>query len=108
MTPEGDSADFDAMDHGEHLYEVKTGYRWLAFDSNTTRKAATVARFYGQAVNQHIVAERCGHTLSWHFNDAYAASYFFAKNAPHPAHREVPMLVDVWYHPFDCPQDSDG
>ncbi len=107
ITPEGDSADFDAMDAGLALYEVKTGYRWVAFTPRAIQTQGVAARFYVQAANQMIVAERCGHELSWYFNDPYAASAFGAENAPYPDYELVPMPVPVWHVPYDCDGDSD-
>jgi hypothetical protein len=107
ITPEFDAADFDAMDVGASVYEVKTGYRWLAFTPNDAARQATVTRFYAQAVNQMIVAERCGHPLAWYFNDPIAASFFGAENAPNPEYEQAPLPVPVWYVPFPCPDDSD-
>lgn len=106
-TPEGINVDFDAMDHGGALYEVKTGYRWMAFMSNPTMQQATITRFYTQAATQREVAARCGHPLTWYFNDPYAASFFDAENAPYPEYLGVPMPIMVWYRPFDCSVDSD-
>ncbi|MDY6979977.1 MAG: DUF4157 domain-containing protein [Pseudomonadota bacterium] len=107
-TPEYDSADFDAIDHSGALYEVKTGYRWLAFTSSESIKQSTIYRFYAQAANQLVVSARCEHSLDWYFNDPYAASFFGAENSPHPDYFEAPMPVPVWYAPYDCNQDSDG
>ncbi len=106
-TPEQVSVEFDAIDAGGQLYEVKTGHRSLAFDSNETRRQGTITRFYNQVAKQLIVAERCGHPLSWYFSDDYAASVFGAENSPHPEYELVPLPVPVWYVPFDCPMDSD-
>src|SRR5262245_14210711 len=107
-TPDGEYVDFDAMDHGETLYEVKTGYRWLVFSTNPVRRNEIVTRFWGQAVKQMLVAWECGHPLKWYFNDPYVASFFGAENAPYPDYFEVPLPVSVWYVPYNCDVDSDG
>ena len=105
-TPEGESADFDAMNLAEDLFEVKTGYRWLPFTPNPVSVQSTLTRFYAQATNQMIIAGRCGHRLNWYFNDPYAASFFGAENSPYPQYLRAPMPVPVWYVPFNCDQDS--
>ena len=105
-TPENDYADFDALDHGGTLYEVKTGYRWMVFMGSNEARAEIIQRFYNQATEQLIIAARCGHPLLWYFNDPYVASFFGAENAPYPEYLEAPMPVPVWYVPFDCDQDS--
>ena len=104
----GESVDFDAMDHGETLYEVKTGYRWLPFMSDPVRMNEIVSRFWGQAVMQLLVAAECGHPLKWYFNDPYVASFFGAENSPFPEYFRAPMPVPVWYSPYNCDLDSDG
>lgn len=104
-TPEGISVDYDAMDWGESLYEVKTGYRWMVFSPD--RQDEIAARFWAQATEQLLVAEECGHPLTWYFNDPYVASFFGAENSPYPAYFTVPMPVPVWYRPFNCDVDSD-
>jgi len=105
-TPEGESADFDAMNLAEEMFEVKTGYRWLPFSPNAASVQSTITRFYAQAFNQMLVASRCGHRLSWYFSDPYAASFFGAENSPYPQYLRAPMPVPVWYVPFNCDQDS--
>lgn len=107
-TPEGESVDYDAMDSGQSLYEVKTGYRWLVFMGDPVRVNEVAARFWAQAVEQMLVAEECGHTLRWYFNDPYVASFFGAENAPYPQYFQAPLPVPVWYEPYDCNVDSDG
>jgi hypothetical protein len=102
-TPEFDTADFDAMDHGDTLYEVKTGYRWLPFTPDAQLRQDIVTRFYNQATNQLIVAETCGHPLVWYFNDPVAASFFGAENAPNRQEYErIRLPVRVLYVPFRC------
>lgn len=105
-TPERLSADFDAMDSGRTLYEVKTGYRWMVFVGSNEARAEIIQRFYRQATEQLLIAERCGHPLNWYFNDPYVASFFGAENAPYPDYFEVGLPVPVWYVPFNCDQDS--
>ncbi|NDJ75930.1 MAG: DUF4157 domain-containing protein [Chloroflexi bacterium] len=95
-TPEGLSEDFDAMDYGGALYEVKTGYRWVPFSSNQAARQAVIARFIDQAERQLAVAERCRRTLDWYFNDDQAAAFF-----------EPLVRPPVHFVPFDCNQDSD-
>lgn len=96
-TPEGLSADFDAMDWGGALYEVKTGYRWVPFTTSDPMRMSVVDRFITQSQNQMAVAERCHRTLDWYFNDDQAAAFFEALVQP-PVH----------HVPFDCDRDSDG
>ena len=105
-TPENLAADFDAIDHGGTLYEVKTGYRWMVFMGSNEARVEIIQRFYNQATEQLIIAARCGHPLLWYFNDPYVASFFGAENAPYPEYLEAPMPVPVWYVPFNCDQDS--
>ncbi len=102
------SVDFDAMNHGGMLFEVKTGYRWLPFMRDEKRKNEIITRFWLQAVNQLMVAGSCGHPLKWYFNDPYAASFFGAVNSPFPKYFGAPLPVEVWYVPYACDQDSDG
>ena len=100
-TPEGISMDFDAMDHGRHLYEVKTGYSWMWSSSPGMRERIerTRHRFIRQSEDQLLVAERCGRPLTWYFNERSAARYF----------NEVqPLQPPVIHRPFDCDADSDG
>ncbi len=106
-TPELESVDYDAMDFGRKLYEVKTGYRWLVFMASNEARKRIIQRFYNQAIEQMLVAERCGHPLAWYFNDPYVASYFGAENAPFPEYFSVDLPVPVYYVPFDCDADSD-
>jgi len=106
--PNGISVDYDAMDFGGSLYEVKTGYRWLVFMGDPVRVNDIAARFWTQAAEQMLVAEECGHSLTWYFNDPYVASFFGAENAPYPEYFQAPLLVRVRYEPFDCNVDSDG
>ncbi len=108
QSPDGESVDFDAMDHGNTLYEVKTGYRWIAFMSDGPRKTEIITRFWTQAISQIIVAASCGHPLMWYFNDPYAASFFGAENSPYPNYFQIHLPVRVWYVPFNCKEDSDG
>jgi len=105
-TPEDVSADFDAMNLAEDLFEVKTGYRWLPFTPNAASVQATIARFYAQALNQMLIAGRCGHHLTWYFSDPYAASFFGAENSPYPQYLRAPLPVRTLYMPFNCDQDS--
>lgn len=107
-TPDGLTADFDAMDHGGVLYEVKTGYRWLVFGGDPVRQNEVISRFWMQAVTQMLVADTCGLRLKWCFNDPYVASFFGAVNAPHPQYFQAPLPVEVWYVPYNCNVDSDG
>lgn len=95
-TPEGLSRDFDAMDHGGRLYEVKTGYQWIPFTSNEKARAKTRERFIDQAEDQQQIADRCGFDLRWYFNEKPAAEYF-----------EPFIRPPVIYQPFDCEKDSD-
>jgi|GEM_PF-4177101 len=106
--PNGISVDYDAMDLGGNLFEVKTGYRWLVFMGDPVRVNDIAARFWLQAVEQSLVAEECGHSLTWYFNDPYVASFFGAENAPYPEYFQAPLPVRVRYEPFDCNVDSDG
>jgi hypothetical protein len=106
-TPEMETADFDAMDWAGNLYEVKTGYRWLPFTPNEEARRRTIQRFFVQATNQIIVADRCGHPLRWYFNDDVAASFFGAENAA-TSYVQAPLPVPTWYMPFPCTEDSDG
>ena len=106
--PNGISVDYDAMDFGGSLYEVKTGYRWLVFMGDPVRVNDIAARFWTQAAEQMLVAEECGQSLTWYFNDPYVASFFGAENAPYPEYFQAPLLVRVRYEPFDCNVDSDG
>lgn len=95
-TPEGLTADFDAMDWGGALYEVKTGYRWVPFSSNDQARRAVIRRFIDQSQRQMAVAARCHRTLDWYFNDDQAATFF------------EPLVQPPVHHvPFDCNQDSD-
>ena len=94
------------MDWSGNLYEVKTGYRWLPFTPNDEARRRTIQRFFVQATNQMIVADRCGHPLRWYFNDDIAASFFGAENGS-PLYTQVPLPVPTWYVPFPCTQDSD-
>lgn len=105
-TPEKLSADFDAFDHGNTLYEVKTGYRWMVFMGSNEARAEIIQRFWTQATEQLIIADRCGHELRWYFNDPYVASFFGAENSPYPDYFEAALPVSVWYVPFNCDQDS--
>jgi hypothetical protein len=97
-TPEGLSVDFDAMDHGRTLYEVKTGYGWLlsSHPAMQDRISATRDRFIAQSVEQTIVAERCGRPLRWYFNNEAVALDFEGRIQP-----------PVIYRPFRCDVDSD-
>ncbi len=95
-TPDGLSADFDAMDWGGALYEVKTGYRWVPFTTNDQARQAVIRRFVEQSEHQMEVAKRCHRTLDWYFNDEQAADFFDGLVQP-----------PVRYVPFDCNQDSD-
>lgn len=106
--PNGISVDYDAMDWGGSLYEVKTGYRWLVFMGDPVRVNDIAARFWMQAVEQLMVAEECGHSLTWYFNDPYVASFFGAENSPYPEYFQAPLPVRVRYEPFNCDVDSDG
>jgi hypothetical protein len=108
LAPDGESVDFDAMDYGQTLYEVKTGYRWLVFMGDPVRQNEVITRFWAQAVRQLLVAESCGHILKWYFNDPYVASFFGAVNSPYPNYFQAPLPVPVWYEPFNCDVDSDG
>ena len=105
-SPDGESVDFDAMDHGQTLYEVKTGYRGVVFSKDPIYQNSIASAFWMQAERQMHVAGSCRHKLKWYFNDPYAASFFGAKNAPYPQYFHAPMPVEVWYEPFDC--DVDG
>ena len=105
-SPDGESVDFDAMDHGQTLYEVKTGYRGVVFSKDPIYQNSIASAFWMQAERQMHVASSCRHKLKWYFNDPYAASFFGAKNAPYPQYFHAPMPVEVWYEPFDC--DVDG
>ena len=99
--------DFDAIDHGGTLYEVKTGYRWLPFTSNERMRQDVTNRFITQALSQLLVADRCNKKLRWYFNEKFAADYFGAEGADLD-HIRVPLPPPVFHVPFDCDIDSDG
>jgi hypothetical protein len=101
--PDAAPVDFDARDRAGTLYEVKTGYGWLTNPNLRSpwreRRAAVIERFQEQAMNQHIVAERCGYPLVWYFNQPSVAEYF---------NRELLLpWVDVRGRAFHCQRDSD-
>ena len=95
-TPDGTSVDFDAMDWGGALYEVKTGYRRVAFWTGIVAQR-TEERFVDQSERQLEVAEKCHRSLDWYFNDEGAAAHF-----------DSLIRAPVHYVPFDCDKDSDG
>jgi hypothetical protein len=98
--------DFDAMDTGGILYEVKTGYGQVARPNDPVTLNDIARRFWMQAERQVHVADSCGHKLKWYFNNPSAASVFGARNSPHLEYNSAPLPVEVWYEPFDC--DLDG
>ena len=99
-TPEGLVIDFDAMDHGGTLYEVKTGYRWIrsTHPSMQERIRRVRERFVNQSVDQQEVADRCRRPLRWYFNEKATADYF---------RTQQPIQPPVIDEPFDCNADSD-
>jgi hypothetical protein len=103
---DGESVDFDAMDAGGILYEVKTGYRSIAFAKDSVYMNTVAMGFWAQAERQIHVAGSCGHPLKWYFNDPYAASFFGARNSPYPNRFGAPLPAEVWYEPFDCNVDG--
>ena len=98
--PGGVSQDFDAMDQAGNLYEVKTGYGWLwsTRPDLQARIEARSAGFVDQSVSQQYVANRCGRSLIWFFNDRSAARYFTERQ---------PIEPPVRYREFVCGVDSD-
>lgn len=100
ITPEGDSVDFDGIDWGQTLYEVKTGYRWLlsTHPAMQARIREVTNRFIDQSDEQYYVADRCGLGLRWVFNEKGVADYFT---------NTVPIQPPVDYEAFDCKVDSD-
>ena len=114
VTPPGSKkgVDFDAMDHGKRLYEVKTGYGWMvrvAQNKQPIPKEKRLdrikfnqkwlkikQRFQTQAATQQAVASKCGYPLTWYFNDKAVRDYFDPLIQP----RTV-------YQQFKCDKDSD-
>ncbi len=74
-TPEGLYVDFDGLGLGKLLYEVKTEYGFLLSNSPSTElmRKETIARFIEQSSLQLAIAERCGYSLLWVFNNKAVA-----------------------------------
>jgi hypothetical protein len=105
-TPEGDYADFDAMDRSGALYEVKTGYQLIPLQPDNPISKNNIEKFLDQAVKQFYVAARCGRRLEWHFNNEPVAD-FFGKEGADPSKVKQPLPAPVYYTPFKCGKDSD-
>ena len=88
------------------MFEVKTGYRSIAFTKDSVYMITVVSGFWAQAECQIHVAGSCGHPLKWYFNDPYVASFFGARNSPYPNRFGAPLPAEVWYEPFDCNVDG--
>lgn len=93
-TPEGETASFDAIDWGQTLHEVKTGYRFMLNENPDPDLAMQQERtrddWQKQSQHQLTVALRCGYPLVWSFNEAAVAAY-------------AQGIIEPPAEAFDCP-----